>query len=273
MRAAYVNSANYVVDNAVQVHVEPDHRHRRLTLARSQRPYQQRRFAAFPASCRRALADGQNVMLSIDGGAGVRRIDSTDTYWSDGQDSMHLEDGVHTIAARVVDSAPPQRHLHPALHDRYRAPTMLSSPAGASGGAPDALVFTFDEAMYLVPSEGAPIYFTDAEGHTGGVYLDDSNFSADRRTLTISAADHHYEPGQDYTSSCRALITDLAGNRDPQPASHAPADLQRRYPGAQRRSAATLTSSGIYGLARRSTSPSRSTKPCRRSAAARPRST
>jgi hypothetical protein len=242
-----VTSANYVVDGTVQAYVDhaigindwhsPD-RNDHISSEDSQ---------WFSGRLTGTLADGQKVMLSIDGGAEFA-ASMDGSSWYDGQDGMHFEDGVHTISARVVDGTHHSASFTQSFTIDTVAPTMLTSPAGASGSAGDDLVFTFDEAMYLVPSEGAPFYFTDAEGHTGGVYLDDSNFSADRRTLTISASDHHFEPGKDYTIQLSGEITDLAGNsiRNLEAVHFRTSGVDTLAPSAL--SAASLTSSGIYGI-------------------------
>ncbi|CAH0152001.1 hypothetical protein SRABI118_00539 [Massilia sp. Bi118] len=242
-----VTSANYVVDGTVQAYVEHDigindwhspDRNDHISSEASQ---------WFSGRLSGELAAGQKLMLSIDGGAEFE-ASMDGSSWYDGQDSMHFEDGAHTISARVVDGTHQSASFTQSFTIDTAAPAMLSSPAGASGGAGDDLVFTFDEAMYLVPSEGAHFYFTDAEGHTGGVYLDDSNFSADRRTLTVSASDHHFEPGKDYTIELSSDVTDLAGNaiRNLQPMHFRTSGVDTLAPTAM--SAASLTSSGIYGI-------------------------
>ncbi|WP_296944619.1 Ig-like domain-containing protein [uncultured Massilia sp.] len=162
------------------------------------------------------LAEGQRLELRIDG----ELVDAGDVglegrYWNHAPQDRVFEDGTHGFSVRVVGA---DGQAVSELSWRFvvdtRAP-VLQTPAAdlLQVDAGGDLVLAFDEAMYPVFGEGAPqIALSDTEGNTTYVTLDDGQFSSDRRTLTLHAAEHQLQAGRDYTLSLPWGLTDLAGN-------------------------------------------------------------
>src|SRR5213079_544908 len=96
------------------------------------------------------LKPGQHIHLTVEGATKVETdIIANSRMWKYGGSELYLKDGVYTITAQVVDEA---GHASAAATGQITidtaGPTMLTAP-GATGSAADALVFSFDEAMYL----------------------------------------------------------------------------------------------------------------------------
>jgi hypothetical protein len=171
---------------------------------------------------------------------------------------MFFADGVHTIAARVVDDA---HHASAAFTQQFTIdtvkPTLLSSPDGASGNASDDLVFTFSEAMHAQVGEGrtiieitGPDYDPESYSDVGRTRIEilPENLSADGKTLTIHASQHGMQSGNDYKIWLPEDLTDLAGNSLPNldPLHFRTSGVDTLAPRAL--SAASVTSAGIYGI-------------------------
>jgi hypothetical protein len=160
------------------------------------------------------LGAGQHLHLTIKGSSTVEYdLAPGAREWDFGDSAYHFADGVYTITAQVLDAS---GHGSTAATQQITidtaGPAMLTSPDGASGNAGDELVFTFDEAVYLIDDEGVSISIADADGGKTEVYLNEDNFSADRKTVTIPASQHHLQAGKAYTIALSSAITDLAGN-------------------------------------------------------------
>lgn len=93
-------------------------------------------------------------------------------------------------------------------------PEIVARPA-TPVDAGQAIVIGFDEAMYLAGHVEVvdEIEVFDEFGNTSRIVLDDSMFSPDRKTLTISAADHNLAGGNSYILYLPYGLTDLAGNQ------------------------------------------------------------
>lgn len=208
-----VTSANYTIDGTVRPYVGHEieildwygpHDDDYVSSIASQ---------SFGGTVSETLGDGQSLMLSIDGGAEFAlpgtAFDGNGWYYG-----MDFSDGVHTISARIVDG---NGHGSARFSQQFSidtaAPTMLTSPNGGAGGVGSDFVFTFDEAIYVVEGEGySQLWLADAEGNAHAVQLLPDYLSADRKTLTIPAAQLALQSGRDYTFSLSGDITDLAGN-------------------------------------------------------------
>jgi hypothetical protein len=222
-----VESTNYKVDNRVATHIGPA-----IDIIDYYGPSEDDHVSneanqTIHFNLSAALGYGENIELSIDGhvvsNALLKKVSASDpTYWYLNSEDTYFEDGVHTFSARVVDAA---GHGSATITQQFTidtlAPTMLTSPDGATGiKAGDALVFTFDEAMYPITGEGySVISITDPDGHVTRIDIYESYLSLDRKTLTIPASQHHLQTGTDYTLTLPGDMTDLAGNsvqnRDP----------------------------------------------------------
>jgi hypothetical protein len=168
-----------------------------------------------------AVADGQYLELKIDG----ERVDpgAIETYlagdgilyWGYSSDD-YLGDGVHTIGARVVDDS---GHASGGVAKTFTVDTA----APHVSAAPDSeipfdvgsdLVIQFDEAVYWTDGESTEdgLVLYNEEGGSIAIDLDESHFSSDHQTLTISANELHLGAGNDYYVSFPYNLTDLAGN-------------------------------------------------------------
>jgi hypothetical protein len=196
------------------------------------------------------LKDGEHLHLTIKGTSTVEADVASDSRtWDFGGGEYHFADGVYTITAQVVDEG---GHSGIAATRQITidtaGPTLLTSPDGASGNPDDELVFTFDEAVYAIDRDSVSITITDAGGGKIGVYLNEDNFSADRKAITIPMSEHQLQAGKAYTIELSSSITDLAGN----PIAHlAPLHFSTSggdtlAPSAT--AAVSRTAPGIYGI-------------------------
>jgi hypothetical protein len=170
---------------------------------------------SFNGTLSAALQEHQHLMLSIDGGDEFEGW-TDGTTWGDSEDGMRFEDGTYSVTARVVDDA---HHASASFTQHFTidtvAPIMLSSPNGASGNTGTDFVFTFNEAMYLIEGEGySRLRIEDNEGKVGWIDILPEWLSADRKTLTVPAAQ--------------------LGLQDRRPQQHAFPHHGRGYPGPAR---------------------------------------
>jgi hypothetical protein len=246
-----VTSSPYAVDNTVHSYVDSGIRIVDGTGADGYDNVTNNDYQSIFGTLSGTLDAGQHLALTIKGADGTVNYEvGTDSReWDYGGQEMHLDDGDYTITARVVDAA---GHASAAAVQQITidtvGPAMLSSPDGGSGSAGDALVFSFDEAMYLIETEGASLYFTDTDGKQSAAYIYESNFSADRKTLTIPASQHHLESGKDYTITLSSYLTDLAGNsiRNLDPMHFRTSGVDTLAPTATE--AYSLSPAGMYGI-------------------------
>lgn len=170
-----------------------------------------------------SLKDGEYIELIING----RTIPSDKiwiepsswewgkSYWYYSNDAEHFNpDIVNTVQARVVG---PGNHASLTATKTIvidtDAPAVVSAPAGPidAGGS---VSIVFDEAMYFSDNVEVTedIEVIDSFGNRSWISLDGSNLSSDRKTLTLSAADHKLASGNSYTFRLPDSLTDLAGN-------------------------------------------------------------
>jgi hypothetical protein len=209
-----VASPNYAVDTMVAAYVDAGIRIQDGTGASDDDNVTNDSNQSIFGTLSDELGAGQHLHLTIKGSSTVEVDLTPDTReWDFGDGAYHFADGVYTITAQVVDAS---GHASTATTQRITidtaGPAMLTSPDGASGNAGDELVFSFNEAVYLTDDEGVSVSIADADGGRIEVYLNDDNFSADRKTVTIPASQHHLQAGKAYTIELSSAITDLAGN-------------------------------------------------------------
>jgi hypothetical protein len=213
---AAVQSPNYTADNAVSAHIasniwmvdygsdEGDY----LTNEADQ---------TFSFTLSGSPGYGDHIELSIDGQAvsSDSLRSEGDYYWYQDSTTTHFADGAHTFSARVVDSA---GHASAAVTRQFTIetvkPTLAQWPEGALMlGAPDALELKLSEAVYMPFPTATSILFTDDDGGASvEVALDPSFLSADGKTLTIRAGQHHLQAGKNYHFTLPEGLYDLAGN-------------------------------------------------------------
>ncbi len=249
--AGSIHSAAYAADNAVSAYVQPGigiadsgpDASDTVTNAANQ---------SFDFRLSAAPGVGSHIEVTIDGqlaSAAGLHSEGGNYYWYQDDSATHFADGAHTFSVRVVDGG---GHGSAAVTQAFTidtvAPTLAHMPEGAiTIGAPDALELTFGEALYL-PGEAIPaIVFTDGDGASVRVELDASFLSADGKTLTIRADQHHLQAGKDYHFTLPEALVDLAGNN----VSAAPLTLHvisddLQAPGAT--SATAQIGNGIYGI-------------------------
>ncbi|MGB9107898.1 MAG: Ig-like domain-containing protein, partial [Telluria sp.] len=214
--AASVQSSNYTADNAVGAHIVSniaivddgadggDY----LTSEADQ---------TFSFTLSGSPGYGNHIELSIDGHAvSADSLHSEgNVYWYQDDTATHFADGVHTFSARVVDNA---GHASAAVTQQFTIdtvkPTLAPWPEGGyTLGAPDALELKLSEAVYMPFAGSTSILFTDDDGGAGvEVALDPSFLSADGKTLTIRADQHHLQAGKHYHFTLPEGLRDLAGN-------------------------------------------------------------
>jgi hypothetical protein len=253
-----VTSDNYVIDGTVTSYVE-----HAIDILDWSAPYDDHvsnsNNQVLSGTLSGPLLAGQHLVVSIDGAAEVEvQVAPEDSFWTYGDDGMFFADGVHTIAARVVDDA---HHASAAFTQQFTIdtvkPTLLSSPDGASGNASDDLVFTFSEAMHAQVGEGrtiieitGPDYDPESYSDVGRTRIEilPENLSADGKTLTIHADPSTMQSGNDYEIWLPEDLTDLAGNSLPNldPLHFRTSGSDTLAPRAL--SAAAVTSAGIYGI-------------------------
>lgn len=94
-------------------------------------------------------------------------------------------------------------------------PSVTASPDGASAFNPAAdIVITFSEAVHIAPSEGDEdmLVLRDTDDNVRKIAVSDAQLSSDKRSLTISAAQHRLLGMKDYRIDLPSTLTDLAGN-------------------------------------------------------------
>jgi hypothetical protein len=219
--AGPITSASYAVDNTVTAYVQHD-----IAMVDESGPYENdhvsnHAYQNFEGLLSEALKPGQILRLTFDDTNSQDDpedrhydLEITGPGWDVGGPEIWFGDGVHTIRAQVIEGAHSSAAFTQTFTIDTTRPTMLTSPDGATGvGVGDDLVFTFDEAMYPIMGEGySVVTLTDAEGHETRIDIYDSNLSADRKTLTIGATQHHLQAGKDYTIELPENLTDRAGN-------------------------------------------------------------
>ena len=138
-------------------------------------------------------------------------------FWSYGGEEYWTE-GEYDMVASIATSAGGTLQTTKHVSVDTTAPAIVESPSSGSTPTPldvaDGLVVVFDEAVYF--SSGAPKL--DLEITVGGIVseveiaLSDAYLSADRKTLSIPANDHHLPPGATIAMWLPGL-EDRAGNR------------------------------------------------------------
>jgi hypothetical protein len=167
------------------------------------------------------LAGNQQLKVTIDGqdvdpyGLHVVSAEGGSTYWYYASEA-YLSAGVHTYTASIVDDA---GHASATVSKQITIdttnPHLTGSPDGSTAfDVGSSLVLTFDKPVYWTNGEstydGLQLY--DYDGATSYIPLTEANFSADHKTVTLTADELHLGSGNDYSLYLPYSLTDLAGN-------------------------------------------------------------
>ena len=169
-----------------------------------------------------SMVGSQHLKVTIDGaevdpyGLHVYSPEGGVTYWYYASEA-YLDAGKHTYTASIVDDAGHASvtvSKHITIDTTY--PHVTSSPDGSTTfDISGNLVLTFDEAVYWTHGEssydGLQLY--DHDGASSYISLTEANFSADHKTLTLTADELHLGSGNDYSLYLPYSLTDLAGNQ------------------------------------------------------------
>lgn len=124
-----------------------------------------------------------------------------------------LPEGVHTFTVQEGASGPASSALtitvdrtRPSVGSAWDNPVTNFNPNGD-------LVISFSEAVHIAPSEGEDdmLRLVDGNGLEQKIAVSDANLSADKRTLTISGAEHTLQALTSYRAYLPATLTDIAG--------------------------------------------------------------
>ena len=168
------------------------------------------------------LAGNQQLKVMIDGqevdpyGLHVYSAEGGSTYWNYAGEA-YLTPGVHTYTASIVDDA---GHASATVSKQITidvtAPNVTGSPDGSTAfDVAGDIVLTFDKPVYWTSGEssydGLQLY--DFDGASIDIPLTEANFSADHKTITLTADELHLGSGNDYSLYLPYALTDLAGNQ------------------------------------------------------------
>ena len=168
------------------------------------------------------LADNQQLKVMIDEqevdpyGLHVYSAEGGSTYWYYASEA-YLTPGVHTYTASIVDDA---GHASATVSKQITIdttnPHVTGSPDGSTAfDVAGNLVLTFDKPVYWTSGEssydGLQLY--DFDGASSYIPLTEANFSADHKTITLTADELHLGSGNDYSLYLPYALTDLAGNQ------------------------------------------------------------
>ncbi|MCS0810728.1 Ig-like domain-containing protein [Massilia agilis] len=167
-----------------------------------------------------APADGTSVRLMLDGvdaSASLAFNNETQKYTWSAFNSTVLAEGAHQVTAWLQDAT---GHHSAQVTQVFTIDSTLPSLTGpATGATQDAsspLLLNFSEPVYLDPSVASTaLQLENVSAYAGiaSITIDDRNFSADHKTLAVSADALHLAGGSTYRVTLPgAVIMDRAGN-------------------------------------------------------------